>query len=378
MPECRALCIALISVGTSTPPLRSMDSGHLWSELEVLPHVPKSFIWPKECTVDAHDELKAPMIELDGFLRGDDEATQYAAKLIREACMNHGFFQVINHGVDLQLIREAYDQIDTFFKLPIQMKLSVHKKPGSMWGYSGAHADRFSSKLPWKETLSFPYRDNTLEPVVTNYFKSSLGEDFAQTGVTFQKYCGAMKQLGMKLMELLAISLGVDRLHYKELFEDGCSIMRCNNYPSCVQPSLALGTGPHCDPTSITILYQDLVGGLHVFADNKWCIVPPRPDALVINIGDTFTALSNGRYKSCLHRAVVNKYKERRSLAFFLCPKEDKLVRPPQDIVRMDGTKRYPDFTWSDLLHFTQKYYRADQATLPNFTNWFLSFKTTN
>lgn len=93
----------------------------------------------------------------------------------------------------------------------------------------------------------------------------------------------------MKLLELLALSLGVDRLHYKELFEDGCSVMRCNFYPSCQEPSLALGTGPHCDPTSLTILHQDQVGGLDVFADNTWQTVPPRARALVVNIGDTFT-----------------------------------------------------------------------------------------
>ncbi|KAG5019113.1 hypothetical protein AAZX31_06G113500 [Glycine max] len=354
-----------------------MNSGLLCSELEVLHHVPTNFIWPKEYLVDAQHELQAPVVDLYGFLRGDNEPTKHAAKLISEACSKHGFFQVINHGVDPHLIREAHHQMDTFFKLPIHRKLSVHKVPCSMWGYSGAHAHRFSSKLPWKETLSFPYHDNTSEPVVTNCFKSTIGEDFEQAGLTFQKYCGAMKQLGMKLIELLAISLGVDRLCYKDLFEEGCSIMRCNNYPSCQQPSLTLGTGPHCDPTSLTILHQDHVGGLHVFADNRWQTVPPRLDAFVINIGDTFTALSNGRYKSCLHRAVVNKYKERKSLAFFLCPKEDKLVRAPDDIVSMDGIKHYPDFTWSDLLHFTQKHYRADQATLPNFIKWLQSSKTT-
>ncbi|CAJ1971949.1 unnamed protein product [Sphenostylis stenocarpa] len=346
------------------------------SWLQMQSHVPMSFVWPKECVVDANEEFQAPMVDLGGFLRGDEEATQVAVKLIRKACSSHGFFQVINHGVDPLLIGEAYDQMDAFFKLPINRKVSVRKTPGSVWGYSGAHADRFSSKLPWKETLSFPFHDNnTLEPVVTSFFNSTLGEDFEQAGVVFQKYCESMKELGMKLLELLAISLGVDKLHYKELFEEGCSVMRCNFYPSCQQPSLALGTGPHCDPTSLTILHQDQVGGLDVFADNTWQTVPPHPHALVVNIGDTFTALSNGRYKSCLHRAVVNKYKERRSLAFFLCPKEDKVVRAPEDIVRRDGTKQYPDFTWSNLLEFTQKYYRADEATLQNFIKWLLSSK---
>ncbi|KAG4954418.1 hypothetical protein AAZX31_14G141000 [Glycine max] len=348
------------------------------SWLQMQPHVPMSFVWPKECLVNANEEFHAPMVDLGGFLRGDDDdATNRAVRLVRKACSSHGFFQVINHGVDPLLIGEAYDQMDAFFKLPIRRKVSVKKTLGSVWGYSGAHADRFSSKLPWKETLSFPFHDNNeLEPpVVTSFFNDTLGGDFEQAGVVFQKYCETMKQLGIKLLELLAISLGVDKLHYNYLFEEGCSVMRCNYYPSCQQPSLALGTGPHCDPTSLTILHQDQVGGLDVFADNTWQTVPPRPDALVINIGDTFMALSNGRYKSCLHRAVVNKYKERRSLAFFLCPKEDKVVSAPEDIVRRDGTKQYPDFTWSRLLEFTQKYYRADEATLQNFTKWLLSSK---
>ncbi|KAH1099660.1 hypothetical protein AAZX31_13G022300 [Glycine max] len=261
------------------------------SWLQMQPHVPMSFVWPKECLVDANEEFHAPMVDLGGFLRGDDdEATSRAVRLVRKACSSHGCFQVINHGVDSRLIREAYDQMDAFFKLSIRRKVSARKTPGSVWGYSGAHADRFSSKLPWKETLSFPFHDNNeLEPVVTRFFNNTLGEDFEQAGVVFQNYCEAMKQLGMKLLELLAISLGVDKLHYKDLFEEGCSVMRCNFYPSCQQPSLALGTGPHCDPTSLTILHQDQVGGLDVFADNTWQTVPPRPDALVVNIGDTFT-----------------------------------------------------------------------------------------
>lgn len=89
-------------------------------------------------------------------------------------------------------------------------------------------------------------------------------------------------------MELLAISLGVDRLYYRRFFQDGDSIMRCNYYPPCNSSSLTLGTGPHTDPTSLTILHQDQVGGLQVFADNKWVAVRPRPEALVVNIGDTF------------------------------------------------------------------------------------------
>ena len=104
----------------------------------------------------------------------------------------------------------------------------------------------------------------------------------------YQRYCEAMKELSLMIFELLAISLGVERRHFRKFYEDGNSLMRCNSYPPCKEPELTFGTGPHCDPTSLTILHQDEVGGLEVFANNKWQAVRPRPDAFVINIGDTF------------------------------------------------------------------------------------------
>ncbi|KAA8531093.1 hypothetical protein F0562_005802 [Nyssa sinensis] len=348
------------------------------SFLQKQANLPTQFVWPNGDLVNTGDELREPLIDLEGFFGGDEAATMCAAELVRTACVNHGFFQVTNHGVDAGLIRAAHEQMDAFFKQPVSKKLGARRKPGSVWGYSGAHADRFSSKLPWKETFSFGYHESSAEPLVVDYFKSILGSDYEETGWVYQRYCEAMMELSLVIMELIAISLGVERLHYRDFFEDGSSIMRCNFYPPCKEPGLTLGTGPHCDPTSLTILHQDQVGGLEVFANNKWQAVRPRTDALVINIGDTFMALSNGRYKSCLHRAVVNRDRERRSLAFFVCPREDKLVRPPQDLVDREGPRKYPDFTWSDLLEFTQKHYRADVATLQSFIHWLTSFKPTN
>ncbi|XP_030439521.1 gibberellin 20 oxidase 2-like [Syzygium oleosum] len=337
-------------------------------------HVPDSFKWPEQDAVLSHGELEEPLVDLKGFLLGDDQEEMHrAADTVRAACLSHGFFQVINHGVDLSLIHDAHDSIGSFFKMTLSNKLRAQKKPNSLLGHSIAHNDRFSSKLPWKETFSFGYHESSPDSVV-GFFKATLGMDFEPAGKVYQKYCEEMKKLALSIMELLAISLGLDRSYYRDFFEDGCSIMRCNFYPPCQEPSLVLGTGPHCDPTSLTILHQDEVGGLEVFFNDKWYKVRPRAHALVINIGDTFAALTNGIYKSCLHRAVVNRHRERRSLAFFLCPREDKVVVPAPSLA-LGGARKYPDFTWSDLLRFTQEHYRPDQSTLPKFAEWFLSLQ---
>nr|AIF75110.1 gibberellin 20-oxidase [Panax quinquefolius] len=343
-------------------------------------NIPTQFIWPKEELVQTKEELNEPMIDLAGFFHGDVAATAAAAEQLRAGCEKHGFFQVTNHGVDEELIRAAQDEMDSLFKLSVDKKVSLQKMPGSLWGYSGAHSDRFSSNLPWKEMFSFQYDHGSApeELLVVDYFNNVVGKEFEKTGLVYQKYCEAMKKLSLALFQLLAISLGIDREHYKKFFEDGSSIMRCNYYPACNEPNLTLGTGPHCDPTSLTILHQDQVGGLEVFSNNKWQSVRPRPNTLVINIGDTFMALSNGRYKSCLHRAAVHKGKERRSMVYFVNPKKDKVVKPPQDLVDQKGEKikrKYPDFTWSKLLGFTQKHYRADDTTLQSFCHWLLTNK---
>ncbi|KAF2311109.1 hypothetical protein GH714_019537 [Hevea brasiliensis] len=274
-------------------------------------NIPSQFIWPdheKPCLESP--ELVIPPIDLGGFLSGDPSAVSKASLLINEACTKHGFFLVVNHGIDSQLIAKAHEYMDMFFGMPLAEKQRAQRKIGDHCGYASSFTGRFSSKLPWKETLSFRYSDDDqFSNIVQEYFLKMMGEEFKQFGNVYQEYCEAMNTLSLGIMELLGFSLGVGREFFREFFEGNDSMMRLNHYPPCQKPDLTLGTGPHCDPTSLTILHQDAIGGLQVFVDEKWQFVRPDPEVFVVNIGDTFMALSNGIFKSCLHRAVVNNKK---------------------------------------------------------------------
>ncbi|GLT84473.1 hypothetical protein SLE2022_027010 [Rubroshorea leprosula] len=350
------------------------------SGLQFKSNIPSEFVWPDHEKPCLHPpQLAIPPIDLGGFLSGDPDVVSTATQLVNEACRKHGFFLVVNHGIDSQLIAKAHEYMDLFFGMQLSQKQRLQRKIGDHCGYANSFTGRFSSKLPWKETLSFRYSaDCKNSNIVEDYFLNAMGEDFKHFGRVYQEYCEAMSKLSLGIMELLGLGLGVERTYFRDFFQGNDSIMRLNYYPPCQKPNLTLGTGPHCDPNSLTILHQDQVHGLQVFFDENWYSIDPNPNAFVINIGDTFMALSNGIYKSCLHRAVVNSETVRKSLAFFLCPGMDKVVKPPSSLVSSMNPRTYPDFTWPVLLEFTQKHYRADMNTLNAFSSWLHQQHTIN
>ncbi|KAL0538480.1 hypothetical protein IC582_027501 [Cucumis melo] len=334
--------------------------------------IPPQFIWPdhEKPTLNLPD-LHVPPIDLLNSVSGDPVALSETCHLLDQVCRKHGFFIVVNHGVDAELIAKAHEYMELFFGMKVEEKQRAQRKLGEPCGYANSFVGRFSCKLPWKETLSFTYSADCNHDVVEDYFVNALGEDWRSVGKLYQQYCEAMSKVSLTIMELLGLSLGVGRHYFRDFFQRNESIMRLNYYPKCQNPEQTLGTGPHCDPTSLTILHQhDHVHGLQVFVDQQWHYIPPNPQAFVVNIGDTFTALSNGMYKSCLHRAVVNEEAVRKSLAFFLCPNEEKVVRPPGCLVDEKNPRILQDFKWPTFHHYTQKHYRADDKTLLAFSNW--------
>ena len=97
----------------------------------------------------------------------------------------------------------------------------------------------------------------------------------------------------MKLLELIALSLGLAPNKFREHFKDQTSFFRLNHYPPCPSPHLALGVGRHKDSGCLTVLAQDDVGGLEVKrkSDGEWVRVKPTPNAYIINVADIIQLL---------------------------------------------------------------------------------------
>ncbi|KAK9164351.1 hypothetical protein Syun_005253 [Stephania yunnanensis] len=156
-----------------------------------------------------------------------------------------------------------------------------------------------------------------------------------------------MEKLSYKLLELIALSLGLPAERFSDYFENDTSFVRLNHYPPCPSPELALGVGRHKDSGALTVLSQDDVGGLEVRRkDGEWTKVKPIPDSYIINVGDIIQVWSNDRYKSIEHRVKVNSERERFSIPFFFNPAHHVMVKPMEELIDEQSPAKYREYNW--------------------------------
>lgn len=121
-------------------------------------------------------------------------------------------------------------------------------------------------------------------------------------------YCREVRELGLRLEELISKSLGLEKECLKKILggsEQG-QHMALNYYPACPEPELTYGLPAHTDPNAITILLQDLeVAGLQILNNGKWLAVKPHPDAFVINIGDQIQVSKHAHIEKWFKKYMV-------------------------------------------------------------------------
>ena len=85
----------------------------------------------------------------------------------------------------------------------------------------------------------------------------------------------------------------------------------------------------HTDPGILTLLLQDLTGGLQTLtADQHWVDVPPQAGTIVVNLGDAMQVWSNDAYRAAIHRVTPRNRAARYSTPYFYNPKSDAVLAP--------------------------------------------------
>ncbi|KAH1244065.1 Codeine O-demethylase [Glycine max] len=207
-----------------------------------------------------------------------------------------------------------------FFQLPKEekQKCAREREPNNIEGYDNDIIYSENQRLDWTDRV---YLKVLPEDQRKFKFWPQNPNDFI-----YRKY----KAETEVIIKAMTNSLNLEEdCFLNECGERDVMFLRFNYYPPCPMPDHVLGLKPHADGSTITFLLQDkLVQGLQGLKYDQWFKVPIILDALVINVGDQTEILSNGIFRSPIHRAVINSEKERLTVAIFCLADSEKEIKP--------------------------------------------------
>ncbi|MGJ7501063.1 isopenicillin N synthase family dioxygenase [Variovorax sp. ZT5P49] len=277
-----------------------------------------------------------PLIDVAPLVAGTAGRDAVAAQ-IGAACRAHGFFYVTGHGVDASLVKRLEDLSHRFFELPEETKMQWRMALGGRaWrGFFPLGGELTSGRADWKEGLYLGTELPATHPLVqakTPVHGPNLFPDVPGFREAILEYMAAVTQLGHRLMEGIALSLGLGADYFAERYTaDPLILFRLFNYPTQAVPEgldVQWGVGEHTDYGLLTILHQDHIGGLAVHTPAGWIDAPPVAGSFVCNIGDMLDRMTGGLYKSTPHRVKRNTSgRDRLSFPLFFDPNFEARVQ---------------------------------------------------
>jgi isopenicillin N synthase-like dioxygenase len=256
---------------------------------------------------------------------------------IAECARELGFFQIVGHGLDPEVVDAAWTTAAAFFDLPMDVKMELRIRPDEAYGYTPFLGERLAASLG-NETppdLKESFATGPLDGAAAELDDESSRFVFSPNRwpdalpalrPAWERYYRTMADLAARLLRLMAVGLDLPATYFDPFIDHHTSAQRALRYPALDGRPRAPGqlrAGAHTDYGTLTILRQDLgPGGLEVLAPSgAWIPVRPLPDALVVNLGDTLARWTNDRWRSTLHRVVVpaddDGRRARQSMAFF-------------------------------------------------------------
>eukprot|EP00850_Spirogloea_muscicola_P002873 SM000011S19051 [mRNA] locus=s11:585407:588738:- [translate_table: standard] len=287
-------------------------------------------------------------------LAGSDAAV---AAAVRKACVEAGFFYVVNHGVDAALAAAALAGARAFFALPLGAKMAVAQDANNR-GYTAFREEVLD---PARQTIGdtkegfyigkeVPAGDARSAKPLHGPNQWPAAQLLPGWRETMEAYFEQAKRLGLRLLKHVACALDLDVGHFLQpgMFDDPMLFLRLLHYSEeQSRPEEGVfGAGAHTDYGMLTLLLTDDVCGLQICKEKdqvpqRWEDVKPLPGALIVNLGDMLERWTNNRFRSTLHR-VVNPGKERFSIPFFFEPNFDCLVECLPSCCNTSNPPRYP------------------------------------
>ncbi|WP_254564970.1 2-oxoglutarate and iron-dependent oxygenase domain-containing protein [Oscillatoria sp. HE19RPO] len=262
------------------------------------------------------------------------QPSEREVKKLYDACYEHGFFYLINHGVPPAVVNQTISASRIFFELPEEIKLNYRQElqkvyPKNSRGYVPLYGEFLHQEVGFdpKEVFDFgiekelcdrPFTGPTLVP------DEGIAPGFASAHYRLQNEI--MTKVVPKLLKGLALALGLQPNWFEKYFTDPVLIHRTIYYPAGFGRA-----GKHTDNGIFTVLIQEYFPepSLKVHAKQEWIDAACMKNALVINLGDMLQLWTNGLFVSTPHEVIhTHSRSSRISIPFFVYPNIETIIEP--------------------------------------------------
>ncbi len=303
--------------------------------------------------------MTIPVVDLAEFTSGDPVLKQKFVNELGKAYEEVGFVAVKNHGVPDHLIADLYKYVQQFFSLPLEKKREYEiPELAGQRGYTsfGKEHAKGSDAPDLKEFFQYGQKAEGEEYVPEEYPENVKVSEISAFNPTFHSAYRSFEESGKKLLQAIALYLGLDEFYFDNWVRNGNSILRAIHYPPITnEPKSAIRAEQHEDINLITLLVGASADGLQILTkQNEWVGVTSLPEQIVVNVGDMLQRLTNNKLRSTTHR-VVNPPRElwhtsRFSIPFFLHPKGNMSLACLESCIDENNPKHYSDATAGEYL----------------------------
>jgi isopenicillin N synthase-like dioxygenase len=282
-----------------------------------------------------------PVLRLDEARGPDGRFTPEFLSSLRTALHEVGFLQLTHFGAAQGQVEELTAAADRFFALPAAERLALDNRLSPHFrGYTRLGHEITAGRPDAREQLDFaPERAAVPRAAWDAPFRLLEGPNqwpdaqLPELRTVVLAWAELLGRVGTELTGAIAVSLGLAEDHFAAAFAD-----RPHWFGKLIRyvgtdtdgPD-AQGVGPHADWGFLTLLLQDGTGGLQARPPRatEWVDVPPRPGALVVNVGEMLEVATHGYLVSTVHRVLpCAPGQTRQSIGFFWSPRLDATLHP--------------------------------------------------
>ncbi|KIV83497.1 hypothetical protein PV11_05518 [Exophiala sideris] len=329
-----------------------------------------------------------PIFDFSRFRKGDRKERREESEKIVQAFKTYGFIYIINYGISQEKIKDLFYWSAKFHELPEDVKSRPELlRPEPVPGSAGYIA-RGYSPVGREKIVQDTYDDDSVKGLRQVQDAKELYDMGPETGVPairepnrwpsedvlpgfksfFETFYVEGNELSLEIQRCLALGLDLDEQFFTHFHEDADNLLRLIHYPAIERKAIRNGEKaripPHTDYGTLTMLFQDNVGGLEVAdpkSPDKYIPATPIEGAAIVNIGDFLQRWTNDILKSNFHHVVEppaerglphghELAKERYSIPYFVQADRNKTIECITSLEK-NGEPKYPPITAQEYLN---------------------------